>query len=471
MGRTGDVEVEAVQSLAQKFIEGKAGARGGVVGGTIQRHVDVTDEFHVGTGTGTAGLDANEAQFGAGFNVRGTQTEAGAGGQIVDGQGKFLTDTDDDVQPGTQVNPNLAHAADGQIQVFPVTQLQADLVLEAQLVGETYRHRDFSPYRIVAGLLIAQEARGIQGINEFAHGADLDRFDVHPIGDRIGVIRPLAGDGQAAAIGRHGLDWMGYRADRHPSINHGGSELSRFAGQLVAIGVENRATAGFGLGCFAQGRRPGCTWFVEINPVNHFTLEGGSQIQHLINRLLKERQFTQSQTLGINAFQIIQYIGQGHDDVFGPDLGKPVKLIHVEGLHVQFAKGIALDTDRRHQTALTHQFYTGYRGIERQIHIHLVFAGIDIHLEYAVNIGQPTGQRSCQCSPLPFFARSILASHAHRQRTETGLHHHVLCRNGTVKAELAHVEAGIESFSPVQTEVKVQCGLEAGTHRQRGVQL
>ena len=470
IGRSRQVELEAAQAFADELAEGEAGTALDL-GRAVEREVEHGVEPQAGAAAGATRLQADEAQANLGSKIADIERQGGLRREMVDRERETaLSQVDDQVEAGIEVEVELALGRGRQRKAVTVAQAEVESGFEAERVGEADRNPDIAAGRVVARLLVAQQARSVERLDEFAQGADLDAglMDAVVALERGRV--PAARDGQRAAVGGNRVDAQGLRADRDPQPGHRGGELALGRRELLAAGTGRRAAGRLDARGITGHRRPGQLGLVEVDPVEHAALEGRCQIQHIAQRLLDKGQSGQAKAVDIDGLEVGQQIGQRQDQVLDLDLGEIGKLVEVLGAGLQRAvEQAAGNADLGHQAARSGHVDARERDEDGQLDLDPVAGRIEVEPERTIDIGQAATQRSRQQAVLAIDAMGIGSAQAQVERAQGRAEHDIAGRERALEGQLAQVEARGQAVAPVKREVEIERCAQAGIDLHRAV--
>ena len=362
-GTARQVDTDAAQGFArQQLGDFKTGATG-LVGRAIQRQRGLGLKPDTRARALATGLQAQKAQLRGHGQVGHCKLDAGTGRQLVDGQRERLAaQVQDQVKAGIDVDTHDAGGRGAQGHGAVLTQIQVDRRLQIeQCTRKPHRYAQIADGRVVGDLLVAQQARFIDGLDELVYRLDLLDLLVHGVAHRAQVLGKVVRQAQALAIGRHIDDLRDQAAfvtvgidalDRDPVAGHGGRKLARRTGQRGRVFKHGKARAlircntAAGQGALARAARPDLHRAVKADAVDHLRLEHRGHIEQLTHRLLDKGQARQTELVDIDGLQVAQHIGQGRDQIGHTDLAEIGQLIEVLGVHIELAlKGLGRDAD------------------------------------------------------------------------------------------------------------------------------
>ena len=468
----GHVNLDRAQTRGLQIIEREARPGVDVLRRAVQAQRHLGLQVHAGTGAHAAGLQSQQTGLGQHLQVLDRQRQTRGSLEVVDAQAEILAvarcQVDDQVETGADVHAQVAHRVGRDRHQIPA-QTQVERRLESERVGEVQRHLDLAADCVVAGLVTTEQPGVVQGLDELLDRGDLDRPRVDQVLGLLHTGRPFAVQRQAAAIVGHRGDLDHVGADTDPLTFHRRGKLPDHTDHLVGAGGDVHVAARLGAGDLARFACPGHTGLVEVDLVDHVGLEARGQVERLGQRVLHERDAVQPQRAGVYGLEVLQDIGQGQDQVRDIDLGEVGKLFEVFGGDGQVARLHAADhADLGHGRATAQQVQTRQARIHRYLQVQQVLGGVESRRQLAVDETELGIDRRRQHAALVGLAVGVVAdlADAQGQRTEVGAQHHVLGRERATEAQVSDIQAGVQAMGPIQRQVEVDAGMQAGVGRQ-----
>ena len=372
--RPPNIEGDGAQRLTE-LGQRKARAAIGKVGPTtrlgraVQRHTHIGGQAQPGACACAACHQAGKTQTGQNLQVLDLHTHVCTGFELVHFHGELLAHHQDQVKTCLKVHLDLALGLGRELKAL-VLAAKAQLDGRAQrrdAVRKAQRYTQLACFGVVAGAVVAQQARLVERSHELVDGLDALERLVHAVGLRLGLDRQGLRQCQCAAIFRHGADLHHLLAHADPKTLHGLGKLGRLACQGQAIGAHpGQARGALGL---PQSRRPGHQRTVEVHLVHHRRLEGISQVQQVGHGLLHEGQVAQAQRGRIDGLQVLQHLRQGGQHVDQTELPQLGQLLKVLGLQLHVLEQITFNGDQWRQGRTVDELNPGNRAIHRQLHL------------------------------------------------------------------------------------------------------